>query len=418
MQGDRLGLFTRLPASYDYIVAPENLRVSVDMGNNARLIIQDAAVVVAPNQVALTEAMMNPLAAGQEWIELTNSGSTDFELNGWDLDFGGGSKYSFTSSVKVPANGILVLGQAATPPAATAVNYFSYGSQYTLPKNGAALVLSRAKGAYSTIGLAAAGVVGTIVPGYSIQLGGKVTGWTYATGVNATVCTAPTSSSFGTGLYGTPGAANPTCPTYAAKAAITGSFETLAGQTGTTRLTPASADNDIVPLALSVPARFGGLAYSTVYVGTNGFVSLEPLTCSSDATGACWGSNGSGLTSVLPPVGVVAPFWDDLNVAAGGIYTARRTGYTIVSWENASVSYAAAGDTYSLNFQVKLFDAGNLEFHFGSMTATGTTTAANNAKGYSATTWLQPPMGGSLNSVNLPFSTGIAPNTGYCFAAQ
>jgi hypothetical protein len=420
MPGDRFGLFTKLPASYDYVAAPENLRVSMDMGNNHRMVIQDSESVVPPNQVTLTEAMMNPPTGSTngEWIEFNNTTATDFDLNGWDLEFGGSSRYTFTSSVKVPANGFLVLGQSATAPAASAVNYFSYGPQYTLPKNGAPLNLTRSKGVYTSLGLGPTGLVGTVMPGYSIQLGGKVTGWTYPTGVTTTVCTAPTASTFGTGLYGTPGTANPNCPTYATKATIAGSFELLAGQTGTTQLTPGNNDNDIVQLNLTAPARFGALSYSKVYVGTNGYVSLEPLTCAADTTGTCFATNPSSLSGVLPPVGVVAPFWMDLTVGQGGIYTARRTGYTIVSWENVTLAKPGVGETYSLNFQVKFFDTGNIEFHYGTMTGTGSTSATNNAKGYSATSWLQTPQGGAMNSVNLPFGTAIAPNSAYRFTAQ
>jgi hypothetical protein len=442
MKGDRFGLFTKLPASYDYITAQENLRVSVDMGNGARMVVQDAETVVAPNQVTLTEAMMNPPAgtANGEWLELTNNTATAFDLNGWDLQFGNNSKYSFTTSVMVPANGILVLGQNSTAPAASAVNYFSYGAQYTLPKNGSPVVLSRANGVYSSLGLAPAGLVGTVVPGYSVQLGGKATGWSYVSGLNATVCTAPTASSYGTGLYGTPGAANPTCPAYVTKASINpGTFEPLAADPAASPLLPGNQDNDIVTLPLAAPARFGGLSYSTVYVGTNGFLSLEPLTCAADTTyGTCFASPASSVNqfAALPQVGLVAPFWTDLMLGTGGIYTARRTpatgpAYTIVSWEKVTFSpvpvsgtpavpvfYPTSIETYQLNFQVKLFDNGNIEFHYGNMSGNGTTAAANNAKGYHSTTWLQTPLGEASNTVNTSFSTSIAAGTGWRFTAQ
>jgi hypothetical protein len=421
MQGDVFGLFTALPQPYDYIVAPELLRVSLDLGNNHSMVIQDGETVVTPNLVTITEAMMNPVTAGNEWIEITNNTANDFDLNGWDLEFGSGSKYTFTSSVRVPASSRLVLGQSTTAPAATAVNYFSYGSTYTLPKTGAPVNLSRAKGVYSSLGVApvgTTGTAGTFVASYAIQSGTKATGWTLPTGVTTSMCTVPTASTYGAGLFGTPGAANTTCPSYAG-ASTTGNFEILAGQSGTTQLTPASNDNDIVSLTLSSPARFGGVTYSKVYVGTNGFLSLEPVTCASDATGTCYANNPASLlppaTTPLAPVGFIAPFWDDLDVSTGGIYTARRTGYTIISWEN--VQKPILGDTYSLNFQVKLFDTGNIEFHFGTMTGTGATSAPNNAKGASASTWLMPPQGGAAYMVNTS-GTAIAPNSGYRFTAQ
>jgi hypothetical protein len=70
---------------------------------------------------------------------------------------------------------------------------------------------------------------------------------------------------------------------------------------------------------------------------------------------------------------------------------------------------------------VKFFDAGNIEFHYGTMSGSGgsATTAANNARGASATSWLEVPEGGIGFQVNLnSTSPGITSSAGYRFTAQ
>jgi hypothetical protein len=150
------------------------------------------------------------------------------------------------------------------------------------------------------------------------------------------------------------------------------------------------------------------------------------MNCANSVT--CYATSPTSITSTSKmPVGAIAPFWDDLDVnAGGGIYWARRTpnitandGYTVVSWEN--VKRVSSTETYALNFQIKFFDTGNIEFHYGTMSGTGGsgTTASDNAKGLHATTWLEVPEGGVGFTVNVnSTSPGVAPSAGYRFTAQ
>jgi hypothetical protein len=121
----------------------------------------------------------------------------------------------------------------------------------------------------------------------------------------------------------------------------------------------------------------------------------------------------------MTPVGNIAPFWDDLDVGPGGIFGARRSGYTVISWENAKKADDTTGPpTYALNFQVKFFDTGNIEFHYGTMTGTGNTSAANNAKGASALVAFQPPQGRTTGFTVSSNQANIVANSGYRFTAQ
>ncbi len=123
-------------------------------------------------------------------------------------------------------------------------------------------------------------------------------------------------------------------------------------ETGTRLEVISNADDDYeeVPLnGFSFP--FYGQSYSSVYVGSNGYVTL----------GA---GNDSYFNLALPslsaPRSLIAAFWDDLSPQLGGdIYFQERSGQLIVQFDKMS----RWGDGV-FTFQIILFADGTIEFRY------------------------------------------------------
>jgi hypothetical protein len=161
----------------------------------------------------------------------------------------------------------------------------------------------------------------------------------------------------------------------------------------------------------AVPFNLFDVSVPTLYVSTNGFVSPNAFTCT--GTSACFDSN-LAAPSTAAPLGTIAPYWDDL--VSAGVYWQRfdpdgmaNTGdeYTVISWEGAKRK--SPTNTDNLNFQVKLFANGNIEFHYGTMTG-------DNGSG--ATTWVEEPTGRVAWKYNINSNTspGIPANSAIRFS--
>jgi hypothetical protein len=134
---------------------------------------------------------------------------------------------------------------------------------------------------------------------------------------------------------------------------------------GTRQAISESDDSSVaVPLGFSFPA--GGVSYTTVYVSTNGFVSL-------DAAGA---SNLSGtIPSASTPNGVFAGLWADLypqDAVNGGIWTATRTldGFTefVAQYDDVPL----LGDrTVRGTWQIILRSDGQARVEYGALSSGG-----------------------------------------------
>ncbi|MBK7864520.1 MAG: hypothetical protein IPJ65_39155 [Archangiaceae bacterium] len=227
------------------------------------------------------------------------------------------------------------------------------------------------------------------------------------------VCSGATTGSYGL-QTGTPGQMQPRCTTafpYTVRQLPVGNFESIAA-TGT--LINAGADTALNTVTLTNPIQYFGAMSTSLTVSSNGVLSTIPFTAST-------ATNKSAASTSLP-VGTIAPFWDDLTATPGtgvGCYwqakdpdgtPASGDEYTIVSWEGYKTVSSATG---LLNFQVKFFANGNIEYHYGAMNP-GTTGAAHQGSG--ATTWLEDPTGKSALAVNVNSLTpGIAPSSAWRF---
>ncbi len=121
-------------------------------------------------------------------------------------------------------------------------------------------------------------------------------------------------------------------------------------------------------MALDSFAFYGG-TLASINIDTNGALTVGGADFSNDCIGT-----GSA---------VIAPFWDDLSLTAGGsIYSQDLGDHQIIQWDGVGF-FADAGA--SMTFQVKLFDGGAIEFHYGTLADSG----SGLANGSSATTGIQ-----------------------------
>ena len=103
---------------------------------------------------------------------------------------------------------------------------------------------------------------------------------------------------------------------------------------------------------------FYGNLYTSVYVGSNGYLTF--------GSGSRDLSN-SALPSPSAPVNMIAPFWDDLIISSpGAIYYKEESDRFIVQFQD--VSHYGGGGTYT--FQVVMFSDGRIEFHYKSVSGT------------------------------------------------
>jgi hypothetical protein len=142
-------------------------------------------------------------------------------------------------------------------------------------------------------------------------------------------------------------------------------------------------------------------------------------------------SGGSALTNKVSPNtsepdvgGTIAPFWDDLEFRpsarpGSGFYRQRFNAgadpleprpHWVFLWYRTE-SFASPSTNDDISFEVKLFDDGTIEYHYGTMTSGST---LNRATGNSATVWLEPNVAAapralvfSVNRASLSSNTAI-----------
>jgi hypothetical protein len=128
-----------------------------------------------------------------------------------------------------------------------------------------------------------------------------------------------------------------------------------------------------VPLGFSFP--YFNKTYTTMTVTANGMLFLEPSTAANL-------TSDFGFNFAMPNVGaepkaIIAPFWDDLDGKNGSsvvrrqaVFDASKGGTGIaIEWSNWSEAFG----TYDLNFQVRLWPNGLIDFNYGNMIGTGGT---------------------------------------------
>ncbi len=134
-------------------------------------------------------------------------------------------------------------------------------------------------------------------------------------------------------------------------------------------LEPERYGRATIPIGFTFP--FYDKLYDAITVTAHGMAAfhLHP-TCTSCTYGA-----NTTFPNGWWPNGIIAPFWDDLR--GGNSFSklayANASGpqgnYLTVEWSDWN-GYSAAS-TYSLTFQVRLYETGVIEMHYGPLTGTG-----------------------------------------------
>lgn len=370
------------------------------------------------NQFFVAEVNYRPAASviNGVWVEIGNNADAGVDLGGWDLDFGGSQTFQIPAGTVLPASGRLLLGQAAD------LGDFGDGGLAVPdggvePRRPADVLLPSGLVPPSTDAIVRLGIGGTeytrfpsatttlpnVIPsGRSYALEDQRSPWvTYQSATTRFICPSVRPRYGSNGQFGSPGSPNQSCFPYEAPAPSSAAFSSLAG-TGTL-VTLSDLDDGVAVVQLPRPIRTFGATISSLTIGANGGVlpyADSSFTFSNKST-----PNGSS------PVFVVAPFWDDLhggkNTGLSALYWRQDTsGDVTISWERWSFFSASATNPADLNFQVVLFENGNIEFRYGTMTGTGS--MAQRALGSEATVWVDIGPAAAPFSINAP---NVVPNS-------
>lgn len=127
---------------------------------------------------------------------------------------------------------------------------------------------------------------------------------------------------------------------------------------GTLLSTVSGCDDCNQSQSLSFPFPFYGTEYTSIYVGSNGYITFG--TPSSEYSNL-------PLPSTYAPANLVAAFWEDLHPGNGGsVYFKDYGDYAVVQFTN--VARFSGDGTYS--FQIKLHRSGTITFYYQDLSGT------------------------------------------------
>ncbi|MFO0599591.1 MAG: hypothetical protein U0228_30070 [Myxococcaceae bacterium] len=361
--------------------------------------------VVKPSELGLSEVLAaSTVGVNGQWAEVRNARDVALDLSGWNFALSDGGTVALSGSV--PGRGVLVLGASNDPSLNddAGVSVQLSGFDFT---GSTSFALTRA-GAHDLVSLAAqdAGVafghdVGPFLPASS-----------------PTRCI--TTATFGSQVpaqKGTPGR-DTGCGFPYMLVPIKGGFYEIAD--AGTPLMGTSFDSVVVNVDLSSnPFPYFGTPRTSIQVSSNGFASFDTATVSTT-------DYLSTTPSTTDANAVLAIYAGDLDksfqVTDSQIYS-KRVGanedpfaaapHWIIEWHDYS-TWSSGYDV--MNFQLKLFDDGTIEYHYGSMLSGS---SFMRAAGYSGTTWLENPAGTQALVVNVQsYIPGIAPNSAFRFVPR
>jgi hypothetical protein len=374
------------------------------------------------NDVVVSEAMPAPLpvVAEGQWVELENPQPTDLDVSGLRLETVSGATTPFVlpADTIIDAGAFFVLGQSTDPTAngdAGVQLAWTQGTVGLATPDTVRLVVPTvmADGGTLVVSQLSWGAKASLLPdggadpdagvseGLSVQ---PVDVIRVAAGQPPFTCSRTTT--YGAfAQIGTPGARNEQCWDYSLST-IPPDFEDIASPTPLPLASASTSTSDTVDdegeavINLQGNATLFGQDYSTLYANTNGLVSVTSLQ---GVSSLVW-LNPTVPSTTAVVKGTLAPFWDDLQarpaaVPGSGLHYARRPGRHIIQWHRMSGFTSGAAD--DLSFQVKIFDNGVVEYHYGQMASRPT---GSIALGGGATRWIMRPGGEAALplSVNQP----------------
>ena len=161
--------------------------------------------LAADTDIVITEIMQNPAVlpdADGEWFEIHNTGGTPVDLNGWTLSDLGSDSHTIVGSAVVPAGGYAVLGVNAVAMASEGVTLLYQYSSFVLANGDDEVILTNASAVEIDRVEYDGGPVWPDPTGASMM-------WDENTADNNVGANWSTSTTvFGSGDLGTPGAAN------------------------------------------------------------------------------------------------------------------------------------------------------------------------------------------------------------------
>lgn len=393
--------------------------VEVSAGQAVRAEGTLTANLIGPDVLAVSEVLpRSPLPSGQ-WLELTNWGPRPIDLTGWALGFPDGGVAPLTSTI--PARGTLVVGASTDP----ALNDDA-GVQLEIAgfdlSNAASVSLQRA-GIHQQFTLIEAdggrppsGTSAVFEPGPVRYPSGVTT-----PAVRTCFSTVPYGSQTPS-QRGVPGA-DQGCGFPYVLSSITPGFHDVS--TTGTPISFVEEDDAIASVSLgAAPVPFFGVLQTSMAVSTNGFASFDEASINAD----------NRFTVTLPVTAdtnsLLAIYGDDLQLNRATypnseVYLRRAAPnedpfaaapHWILQWHRVSHFNNTVATRDDLTFQIKLFDDGVIEYHFGEMRSRN---SSQYGSGSSAITWLEAPGGTSALVVNANSTTpGISPHTAYRFTPR
>lgn len=393
-----------------------NLVATANFGAQSVFISHDTGPVLSAQELSVSEALVAPAAAvgapGQ-WFELYNSRETPVDLTGWALGPTDGGTAAVLSG-QVPARGVLVVGASIDPSlnddagvqlVLTGLNTGAVDAGVlSLSRNGGPL--NSSPWLNPTPGVALVSDFGPYI----------LSSDSVSTAPHAQTClaTAPFGSQAVRQL-GTPGTAGSCGFGYSWRRLPGGFFDI---STTGTAVVLSNADESFATAPLTAaPFPFFGAAQMSVRISSNGFLAFDAA-----------GSNSS-FTSKSPSTtdanGVAAIFAGNLigrnttsavysQRVAANVDPAAPAAHWVVQWTHWTHFSSFGAD--DLNFQVKLFDDGTLEYHYGLMLSSS---SSQHGSGISSVTWLENPTGTQALVINAnSFTPGVQSNTGLRFSPR
>lgn len=331
------------------------------------LISRRANVVSLPEELAVTEVMSKPRVINGQYVELINRTSVPLDLSNWSL-----GTFVFPTGFTLPSDTPIVIGASTDAAQNDDAGVSLAWTNFAL--DGGAFFFGVNDAGISIATNSDAGVARIIEPGI-------------------TTCDARTTFGNATPLQlGNPGVAAG-CGFGYRSHAIASNFVDISD--GGTAL-PMNTTTIPIALGVSPLPRVFGEQLSVVSMSVDGF--LVP-----GSTTAINGENKTSATDFTSPRGVIAPFWDDLEVTSvGGLFwkfVPTPEAHWIFQWHHVRHLNTQPAD--DLNFEVKLFENGAIEYHYAEMRSG---TYAGYGEGRSATVWLERGDAGIalVESINAP----------------
>ncbi|MGV3624871.1 MAG: hypothetical protein ACO1OB_28890 [Archangium sp.] len=371
--------------------------------------VRGSIKVARPEELAVTELLASSThGADGQWLELRNSTNNTFELSDWSLSFADGGT--------LPLSGTLGPRSVAVVGASTD-STVNGGSNVTIAVPGFDLT------AQTTVALARGGAAP------SVSLTGADAGtaivndlgpYTFSTGSpGAQRCTATTS--YGSwSQFGTPGTDSNCGFGYELTRIQPGFFDV--SSLGAP-LASGYLDDTVYTVSLTAaPVQFFGDARTSMTVSTNGFLTFGTATSSTYL---------ASTPATSEPNLVVAVHGGDIGSPAGTIHAVRvganvdpyaAAPHWVVQWANFDVVFF--DDIFfeiyfcesSMNFQVKLFDDGTIESHYGKMLSRNTSRCASGSYGSS---WIENAAGTQALTINARTATpGLRSNTAFRYSPR